>query len=273
MGTVGDRIARRDILESFKDVEIWFLTRDRIRYIMGDSTSIWNRVTERSDGPTLEPSGHLVAEIIDRIEAGATLASLARLDSGLGLDAESLIAGLSRLALGPVGSEGPSLIRRDPPRPFLFPVLTATSLTELLPSSPQPERLALAAGLLQIFDFWDASHEAAQESGDLGETDTSAYWHGIAHRREPDPGNASYWFRRVGRHPLLGPLAAAARPILEAAANPEADLVVAGGVWDPLALVRLARPGSTNAPLARRLQRLEMALLLDRSARQAMAPR
>ena len=61
-------------------------------------------------------------------------------------------------------------------------------------------RLALAAGLLQIHDFWDASHEAAQEADDLGERDFSAYWHGIAHRREPDAGNASYWFRRVGRH-------------------------------------------------------------------------
>jgi hypothetical protein len=239
--------------------------------IMGASSfSLWDRVSERADGPTLGPSGLLVAEVADRIESGATLEGLVR-ESGPELDAGGLIIALARLALGPAGSEGSGLVRRPPPRPFLREVLGDDALAGLLPSSRRPDRLALSAGLLQVFDFWDASHEAAQEAGDLGESDTSSYWHAIAHRREPDFGNASYWFRRVGRHPLLGALATAARPLLDASSCPEADRVVEGGSWGPLAFLDLARPGSPNVPLARRLQRLEMALLLDRSARRALA--
>ena len=85
----------------------------------------------------------------------------------------------------------------------------------MFPSVPHPKRLALAAGLLQMHDFWDASHDAAQQADDRGERGTSAYWHGIAHRREPDASNAAYWFRRVGRHAVFVPLAEAARPLFE----------------------------------------------------------
>jgi hypothetical protein len=137
----------------------------------------------------------------------------------------------------------------------------------MFPSASRPSVLTLSAGLLQIYDFWDASHTAAQEAGDLGETRFSAYWHGIAHRREPDASNASYWFRRVGRHPLLPALGEAARPLLENHGDAQLTSALLGkGAWNPLAMIDLctrARPGSPNEQLARRLQRLEMQKLLD----------
>jgi hypothetical protein len=144
------------------------------------------------------------------------------------------------------------------------------ALAELLPNASRPARLALSAALLQILDAWEASHEAAQEADDLGERRFSAYWHGIAHRREPDAGNAAYWFRRVGRHALFPALAAAARPSLDAHGDAiwKARLIGPGG-WDPLAMVDLctrSRAGSEEERLARRLQRLEMSILLEATA-------
>lgn len=52
---------------------------------------------------------------------------------------------------------------------------------------------AFMAGMWLLFDFLDESHEVSQSLPD----EWGAHWHGIMHRREPDPGNAAYWFRRV----------------------------------------------------------------------------
>ena len=101
---------------------------------------------------------------------------------------------------------GPALVQQRPGASPCSASLSEQALAKLFPGASRPIVLALSAGLLQIHDFWDASHVAAQEADDLGEARFSAYWHGIAHRREPDAGNAAYWFRRVGRHAhLAGP--------------------------------------------------------------------
>ena len=201
-----------------------------------------------------------VAEIIGRLEAGesAGISELAAAD---------LLASLAFAALGGDDALGPALIQQAPARPRLKTALEEPAVAKLLPGASRPARLALAAGLLQIHDFWDSSHEAAQAADDLGERGFSAYWHGIAHRREPDAGNAAYWFRRVGRHAVSGPLAQAARPILERHGdNRWTARLVGGDAWNSQAMIDLctgARPGSDQETLARRLQRLEMQLLLD----------
>ena len=218
-----------------------------------------------SSGPIRLDSGGLsVSEIIGRLEAGESLAG-----KGGSMAPVDLIAAMAASALGDEQSLGPGLVQEKPRRPRLAKALSEPALALMYPSVPHPKRLALAAGLLLAHDFWDASHDAAQQADDRGERSTSAYWHGIAHRREPDAGNAAYWFRRVGRHPVFVPLAEAAHPLFAAEGLPAlAEKVIAGGGWNASAMTDLcttARAGTPQERLARRLQRLEMWLLLEAS--------
>ncbi|MDE2509298.1 MAG: hypothetical protein KGM43_19015 [Planctomycetota bacterium] len=213
-----------------------------------------------------------VEEVLGRLEGGAGPAEASR---ALGLDAVGLAAAIAADALGWEGELGPPLVRARGRRARLAEALDEARWAEVAPGSSRPARLSLCAGLLQIQDHWDASHEAAQEADDLGERDFASYWHAIAHRREPDPGNAGYWIRRVGRHALYPRLAAASRPLLREYPRVEdAEALVAGGTWNASAFVALcgrARPGGELETLARRLQRLEMTMLLTSTARAAFA--
>jgi hypothetical protein len=223
--------------------------------------SLWERLDHSGGEARLRAgSGLPVARIIERLEAGdsAVISEVAAAD---------LLASLAFAALGGDDALGPGLIQQPPGRPKLRTALEEPAIARLLPGSSHPARLALAAGLLQIHDFWDSSHRAAQAADDLGERGFSAYWHGIAHRREPDAGNAAYWFQRVGRHAVFGPLARSARPVLELHGDDRWTARLVGrDTWDSQAMIDLctgARPGSDQEIVARRLQRLEMQLLLD----------
>lgn len=84
---------------------------------------------------------------------------------------------------------------------------------------------AALAGLWQRWGDWTKAHEVAQEI----HTAEGSYWHGILHRQEPDPGNAAYWFRRVGRHAIFPAL----REVAEGLGwSP-------GTQWDPFAFIDL----------------------------------
>jgi hypothetical protein len=203
--------------------------------------------------------------LLERLKAGETASQIRE---ALGLGPAEYLKSLGHAAFGSDSDDdGPDLIQRAPRRPWLAPALRETAWADAFPGTPRPVRLAAAAALLQVHDFWDASHQAAQEADDLGESRFSAYWHGIAHRREPDPGNAAYWFRRVGRHPLFSDMAGQARPILEANGNPAlTGQMLAGNLWNPPAFITFctsARRGTTEAVLALRLQRIEMTALLE----------
>src|SRR5436190_1281076 len=94
--------------------------------------------------------------------------------------------------------------------------------------------LACRAGLWLYFDFLDESHKISQDL----ETVEGSYWHGILHRREPDYGNAKYWFRRVGRHEAFLKLAEkAAVSLQKAEAKDLAARLIPRGEWDPFAFV------------------------------------
>ena len=120
------------------------------------------------------------------------------------------------------------------------------------------------SGLWLLHDFLDESHTLSQEI----ETTDGAYWHAIMHRREPDYGNAKYWFRRVGRHPVFEPLAAQAHDLAMTEGknlDPAARFLAAQTEWEPfrfIDLCELIAHGKSHAePLARRVARIEWDLL------------
>ncbi len=135
-------------------------------------------------------------------------------------------------------------------------------------SRSRPEAIALKAGLYQIHDFLNESHVESQSIEGEGQDQTGDYWHGIMHRREPDPSNAKYWFRHVGRHPVFLPLAESAVPIFSAAgAGHWGEKICGKRGWEPFAFIDFSEECRTakNHPLeavARGIQWIEMLLLL-----------
>jgi hypothetical protein len=138
---------------------------------------------------------------------------------------------------------------------------------ELFPGARSP--LGALSGLYLYHDRLDESHSISQDL----HTPEGSFWHGILHRREPDPGNAAYWFRRVGRHPVFPALRDAAAAI--AAGHSAAGFRV-GPEWDPFEWIdfweRARRaPGSDSERAALAIQRAEWELLFDYCARPAPA--
>jgi hypothetical protein len=118
------------------------------------------------------------------------------------------------------------------------------------------------AALWLLHDFLDESHTISQEvPGPDG-----SYWHGIMHRREPDYGNAAYWFRRVGKHSVFEPLCRrAAELTAEAGTPPGTEFLARQAAWDPFAFIDLcqavARGEAKAERLCRQIQRAEWELL------------
>jgi hypothetical protein len=185
----------------------------------------------------------------------------------------------SRSYSPPVASLLESARRNElgPGRPVaaVRPALAALSPeTILAPHAVADIEMAQAclAGLWLRFNFLHESHSISQGI----ETPAGSYWHGIMHRREPDFGNAKYWFRRVGRHPVFEPLGVAARELaLEARAGEAARALEEQQEWNPFVFVDLCEqaldePSRLN-DLCRDIQQREWRLLFDHCYRQAAA--
>jgi hypothetical protein len=112
---------------------------------------------------------------------------------------------------------------------------------------------ACQSALWLYHDFLDESHTISQDLPSA----TGSYLHAVMHRREPDAANSKYWWRRVGSHPVFGPVADAAAALGYSA----------GGTWDPFGFAdRCEKARGTGTPeedLLRRVQLAEWQLLFD----------
>ncbi len=169
----------------------------------------------------------------------------------------------------------------DSSRRWLKEHLENVTPEELVPNASSPvDAIALKAGLLQIHDYLEESHELSQSIEGKGRNRAGNYWHAIMHRREPDYGNAKYWFRHVGQHPIFEPLRKAVDAILQDSENSSAQKVrqklLAKSQWDPFTFVDFCQecakgndPAQTR--IAEDIQWQEMRLLLEQTARDAKA--
>jgi hypothetical protein len=131
---------------------------------------------------------------------------------------------------------------------------------------------SLRAALWLLFDYMTESHDLSQNIP----TPSGSYWHGILHRREPDPSNAKYWMARIGEHPIRAELLQDAMEIAEAA-GPGGAAVLKElqnfQTWDAAWFVdrcsAASDPGTTKVLL--QIQQREWLLLFDYNYKKAFA--
>jgi hypothetical protein len=170
---------------------------------------------------------------------------------------EELIAGPGLAGLGPQ----PRSSRLPPDQ--LEAALASLFERDRIPAAAQP---LVRATVLLWHDHLEASHQISQtvRSAD------GSFLHGIMHRREPDYGNAKYWFQRVGAHPCF-PLILD-RVKAAACGFPSARFLADCGTWtqwDAFAFVDACEdassrpPGSAEVKALEKIQEIETRTLLD----------
>jgi hypothetical protein len=163
--------------------------------------------------------------------------------------AYALLEALKRLAATP---EPPRL--GPQPRPNTESLATLNQrLRPQVDSLPAETQAAVRSAVLLWHDHLDASHTLSQS---LASPDGS-FLHGIMHRREPDYGNAKYWFRRVGRHAAFPELARRVSALLKQEGEGAlGQQLLPKGQWDAFAFVDACEDAADRAETDARVQLL-----------------
>jgi hypothetical protein len=147
-------------------------------------------------------------------------------------------------------------------------VLSEDKLEGLLANIQLPaSRRDLVHALVFLWhDQMEAAHGIAQEI----ENADGSFVHGILHRREPDYGNATYWFRRVGQHECFPEIARRVGALLETKKAPAMQKqLIRNGEWDAYGFIGLCEKAAGNpaadeqVKLLREIQGIETEVLLE----------
>ena len=128
---------------------------------------------------------------------------------------------------------------------------------------------ACLSGIWLLHNYLDQSHAISQDLHSC----TGSFWHGIMHRRESDYGNAAYWFRKVGEHPVFDELVI---QLNQGAPDTIALGLICDEQWDPFAFIDLCAQASDSAnaitKLCQQITNVEWQLLFDYCYHLAITP-